>query len=212
MPVLFAVLQIGGFFLKRKLFVVLALVFLLSLISVTAFADAVYSYKGKTTSDGMFSMFYCDGVSPGLYNMWVVDDYDGEKVAWTTSPVDLSFSGDSYSFGATYAIVDSVSYGSRLLVGFEVYKNSPEFFTIGFDFDESFVNAGGGVFGDGYTLYLEPVLNESASDISALVTSDMLSGSLDQIVKLLPIVLIVVICCIGLRKGISFLLDVLRRA
>lgn len=49
-------------------------------------------------------------------------------------------------------------------------------------------------------------------DLSKVVTSDMLSGVLNQIVGLLPIVIPVMISFIGLRKGISFLQHILHSA
>lgn len=50
------------------------------------------------------------------------------------------------------------------------------------------------------------------SGISAVVTKEMLSGVLDEIVALLPVVIPVMIGFIGLRKGISFLQSVLHSA
>lgn len=49
-------------------------------------------------------------------------------------------------------------------------------------------------------------------DLSKVVTSDMLSGVLNQIVGLLPIVIPVMISFIGLRKGIAFLQHILHSA
>lgn len=50
------------------------------------------------------------------------------------------------------------------------------------------------------------------SGISAVVTKEMLSGVLDEVVALLPVVIPVMIGFIGLRKGISFLQSVLHSA
>ena len=52
----------------------------------------------------------------------------------------------------------------------------------------------------------------SASGLSAVVTADMLSGVLDEIVGLLPVVIPVMIGFIALRKGIAFLQSVLHSA
>ena len=51
-----------------------------------------------------------------------------------------------------------------------------------------------------------------ATTLSSIVTADMISGVLDQIVGLLPVVLPTMIGFIGLRKGISFLQGVLHSA
>ena len=52
----------------------------------------------------------------------------------------------------------------------------------------------------------------TASGLSSIVTAEMLSGVLDQIVGILPVVIPVMIGFIGLRKGISFLQGVLHSA
>lgn len=56
------------------------------------------------------------------------------------------------------------------------------------------------------------MLTATASDLSTIVTGEMLNGVLDQIVGLLPVVIPVMITFIGLRKGISFLQGVLHSA
>ena len=48
--------------------------------------------------------------------------------------------------------------------------------------------------------------------LSSIVTSQMISGVLDEIVGLLPVVLPTMIGFIGLRKGVSFLQGVLHSA
>lgn len=53
---------------------------------------------------------------------------------------------------------------------------------------------------------------ETATGLAAVVTGDMLSGVLDEIVGLLPIVFPVMIGFIALRKGISFVLNSLHSA
>lgn len=52
----------------------------------------------------------------------------------------------------------------------------------------------------------------AATGLAAIVTSQMLSGVLDEITGLLPVVIPVMIGFIALRKGISFLQGVLRGA
>ena len=55
-------------------------------------------------------------------------------------------------------------------------------------------------------------LTGTVTDLSSIVTAEMLQGVLDQVVGLLPVVLPVMIMFIGLRKGISFLQGVLHSA
>ena len=53
---------------------------------------------------------------------------------------------------------------------------------------------------------------EAVGALSGIVTSSMLSGVLDEIVGLLPTILPVMIGFIALRKGISFVLNMLHSA
>lgn len=48
--------------------------------------------------------------------------------------------------------------------------------------------------------------------LQGVVTAEMLSGILDELIGLLPVVIPFMITCIGLRKGISFLQGVLHSA
>lgn len=52
----------------------------------------------------------------------------------------------------------------------------------------------------------------AATTLSKIVTSSMLSGVLDEIVGLLPVIVPTMIGFIALRKGISFVLGMLRAA
>ena len=48
--------------------------------------------------------------------------------------------------------------------------------------------------------------------LSAVVTSDMVSGVLNEVVALLPVILPAAIGFIAIRKGVSFVLGMLRSA
>lgn len=52
----------------------------------------------------------------------------------------------------------------------------------------------------------------AATMLGDIVTAEMLSGVLDQIIYLLPVILPVMITFIGLRKGISFVQSMLHSA
>lgn len=52
----------------------------------------------------------------------------------------------------------------------------------------------------------------ATTTLAGIVTGEMVSGVLNEIVGLLPIVLPVMITFIGLRKGISFISSVLHSA
>ena len=51
-----------------------------------------------------------------------------------------------------------------------------------------------------------------AGTLSTIVTAEMISGVLDELIGLLPVILPTMIGFIGLRKGISFLQGVLHSA
>jgi hypothetical protein len=52
----------------------------------------------------------------------------------------------------------------------------------------------------------------ASASLKTIVTADMLSGVLDEIVGLLPVVIPVMIGFIALRKGIGFIQSVLHSA
>lgn len=51
-----------------------------------------------------------------------------------------------------------------------------------------------------------------ATNLSEVVTADMMNGVLDQVIGLLPVVIPVMIGFIALRKGISFIQGILHSA
>ena len=53
---------------------------------------------------------------------------------------------------------------------------------------------------------------DAATGLSAVVTAEMLSGVLDEVVAMLPVAIPVMIGFMALRKGISFLQGILRSA
>ena len=53
---------------------------------------------------------------------------------------------------------------------------------------------------------------ETATTLTGVVNTDMISGVLNEVVGLLPIVIPVLIGFIGLRKGISFVRNILHSA
>lgn len=62
-----------------------------------------------------------------------------------------------------------------------------------------------------------PVIVRAASSssgtvLSGVVTQQMMNGVLDEIIGVLPVCLPVMITFIGIRKGISFLIGILRSA
>ena len=52
----------------------------------------------------------------------------------------------------------------------------------------------------------------ATSQLSTVVTAELMSGVLDEVIALLPVCIPVMIGFIGLRKGISFIQSVLHSA
>lgn len=52
----------------------------------------------------------------------------------------------------------------------------------------------------------------SSTVLSGVVTASMMNGVLDEIIGVLPVCLPVLITFIGIRKGISFVIGILRSA
>lgn len=53
---------------------------------------------------------------------------------------------------------------------------------------------------------------ETTTALSTIVTADMVSGVLDEVVGLLPVLIPAMISFIALRKGINFISDILHGA
>ena len=53
---------------------------------------------------------------------------------------------------------------------------------------------------------------EAATGLSAVVTTELLSGVLDEIIALLPVCIPVMVGFLALRKGIAFVKSILRSA
>ena len=56
------------------------------------------------------------------------------------------------------------------------------------------------------------VFAASTSGLSSVVTADLLSGVLDEVIALLPVCIPVMVGFIALRKGISFVQSILHSA
>lgn len=52
----------------------------------------------------------------------------------------------------------------------------------------------------------------ATTQLSSVVTADLLSGVFDEVIALLPVCIPVMVSFIGLRKGISFIQSVLHSA
>lgn len=55
-------------------------------------------------------------------------------------------------------------------------------------------------------------LTQTTSVLSQSVTADMMNGVMNEVISLLPVVIPVMVTFIGIRKGVSFVVSVLRKA
>ena len=56
------------------------------------------------------------------------------------------------------------------------------------------------------------LLEDASTTVSGVVTSSMVSGVLNEVISLLPVMLPAMIGFIAVRKGVSFVLGMLRSA
>ena len=57
-----------------------------------------------------------------------------------------------------------------------------------------------------------PLALEVSNELSKVVTAEMVGGVLDEIIGLLPVIIPAMIGFIAIRKGVSFVLGMLRSA
>lgn len=53
---------------------------------------------------------------------------------------------------------------------------------------------------------------DGATNLVSIINSDMLSGILDQVLGVMPVVIPAVLGFLGVRKGISFVLGMVKKA
>lgn len=194
--------------MKRILPLLLVVLLLASTMCMTASASSVYVFEGYE------SVFLVDNPpDPGYYHLYLYMGSDYLK-GFSNSPVFLDFD-DGFSktfpvgFFSIYHDSDECYYLSDWDFFFDYFPESPigGYVDLYYSYDGLEYHVG-----DGFNLQVELVPASSSSSISDIVTSDMLTGSMDHIVDLLPVVLVVIVSFLGIRKGISFLQQLVRSA
>lgn len=62
-------------------------------------------------------------------------------------------------------------------------------------------------------MHLPILLSEAAGSVlGSVVTAEMMNGVFDELVAVLPVAMPVMVSCMAVRKGISFLSGILRAA
>ena len=158
---------------------------------------AVYSDFGRLGDQGAFM---CDeALSPGTYQMTVCL-FD---VNLSSAPFVLDWSDSVHGQDASFVdlVVEIPDYGTQVFPCVFALVDS---FTLFYFLD-----------GEGSVFDLMPTVDSFVVDsvpggFAAVVTPDLMQGVLDQVISLLPVLLAVIVGCIGLRKAIAWLLDVMR--
>lgn len=194
--------------MKRFFALFVVLIFMVSAMCIPVFAAGLYQLDGYPEMSGevYFRDFYLDYLEFGYYD---IDLYNSENelIASSVSPwhysspfdfdyvtvVQILFNGQSVD--DRYEIC--IAGGSDHLV--EVINPVHSFV------DDPFAQK--------LTIVFEPVSGSSSPvGLSSVVTSNMLSGVFDQIVALIPVSLGALIAFVGIRKGISFLQQIMHSA
>ena len=187
--------------MKRKFFIFLSVIFILSMISVPAFATGSLVFAGSTAGSWEYTDSRHFDFEPGYYQLFFytnnIGQHDCRLLLETVDPVYL----DYLPFGPHTISVD-------FLVHDDSYSHIDGlyFFSDGNGSNRFWLAVSGKEYqnSDTVTLYVSRVPAPPVS-ITDFVSSDMMSGVLDQVVSMLPVVLVVIIGFIAVRKGISFL-------
>ena len=173
--------------------------------SISMLADFDFLPDSQIASVGV-----CEGFVPeGDYAVYII--FENEVLCSSISPVSIRYviddSNDCYvaDFNVTfyeYSIDDVFTLGGRLydfydslgstILGFYLLDDSESVFPIT----------------DGVCVRLVEINN--STQLSDFIIADNFMVLLDQLVSMLPVILAVLVGCIGLRKAIALLLDVLR--
>ena len=185
--------------MKRCLSLALVLVFVVCAMCIPVFAARISFLPGSGMSYELGSDF-----KPGEYYLTL----SGEDSVYTTKEpfyfdpkagVEYRFPVGSVSF---YDLFNDTTHDFPF--EFIIYCWSSTSVEISYDWDGARVTLTEPYF----HASLEPV----PVGVSDIVTTDMLSGALDQIVALLPVVVVCIVGFVGIRKGISFLQQILHSA
>ena len=202
--------------MKRIIFVVAAVVFLLSVLVLPVMAAASYAfYPVGATYDlnAEFSpyddiSFLHDSLLPsGEYYITFdfIDEISGAVTTCVSAPFELAFADSPYAeYDAFSEVTTEVSLGDG---------DNLTYLT----FQVAHVQGFTGLIISFFSEVLETsmvsnvVFHSVAPDgFSSYITADMLQAVLDQVISLLPVLLAVIVGCVGLRKAIAWLLDVMR--
>ena len=201
--------------MKRFFVLFVAVLFCASVLVVPVFASDPTEYVFEFMPDiALYRDFFFTGegdvafyegrLPEGTYNFFVLSD--GVWLPFGASPVTVQYSQEDVQNGFWFCLT-------------KVYLEDGSRYTVMFADTYDLLGASafalnslqGSVALDGEIFKLVPVGGSSVS-ISDYVSSDILSGVLDNVLALVPACLFVVISYLGIRKAVVFLRDVLHAA
>lgn len=184
--------------MKRFFALFVVLIFMVSAMCIPVFAanSIVFERSGS-------KFITSDQLVPGEYTVVVSNPATSDKLE-ITKPYYIDFVPDN-SF--IIPSIDILHNGepTTYFFGISWWEGAIEFVMMD-DVDNSFP------MDDGFTVTFIPLVTETAPHITDFVSSDMLSGALDQVVALIPVVVGCIVAFVGIRKGISFLQQIMHSA
>lgn len=193
--------------MKRFIAVLAVFALFLCLVPVPAQAAETYVF----TYDESLKWPTCDSIVPdGLYDvsLYIVEPDGLFLYTCSVSPVELVFNDPfSESFFVSPIIFYSEQYDDlfECLIVPQTYEGRYYFF---------FSDGKDDIFDsyEDFAFILTRVEESGSPSLSDVVDTDVLGGVLDQVASLLPVVLVVIVAYIALRKGIRFLRSIMAGA
>ena len=194
--------------MKRFFALFVVLIFMVSAMCIPVFAAGLYQLEGHPEMNGSvyFWDFYLDYLEFGYYD---IDLYNSENelIASSVSPWHYSSPFDFVYVPVVQTLFNGQSVDDRYEIC--IAGGSDHLVEVSNPV-HSFADD---PFARKLTIVFKPVSGSSSPvGLSSVVTSDMLSGALGQIVALLPAAVVCIVAFVGIRKGISFLQQIMHSA
>ena len=199
--------------MKKVICLLFAAALLLPILVVPAAASAGYEFyymEPVAMFDGSIdfqkgsSLFVYEGILPeGRYSVVAYGNYGDVPFEIKIEPFDVRFDSGTYTGESQCSLsldAPGVFVPCEISLHIEDDCTCFVFYLEGWSVEQ------------GAALLESAVFYPMDADLSAVVTSDMLSDILGNVVALLPAVLFVVVGYIGLRKAIGFLVGLARSA
>lgn len=193
--------------MKRIIPILVVLVLVISLTVVSVCAAETYYFDTSTFVDVPGYDGFRYNLPDGRYTMTFhipdTGDPDIPSGDLVSDPFDLVFYNEDGFLSVSLAPEFSSGFIDTFPFMMVYYPNNPDILVVlvpeGDDFQVY----------DGSLPFTLTRLDSDPPSLSGIVDSGMMSGVLDQVVSILPVVLVVIVAFIGIRKGIGFLRDLL---